>query len=730
MAERQPLGGSVPSPPQHRQYPQSSHRQQDPYDTPSAHYHPGAHPDSAFQRLRSQRRDPANVGRGIPYGAAAAATPHGYEAADAVSPVSPQRDNTDGRYWDHHGTSYPPRAQRPSPQSTTTPGADNFSNAAAGGMAGIAMTVADQNARESGLNAMHNNQPYPQQPYQHQGQGQGYDDRGMLSPNDYYPGDRNSHSSLQGLSAAAVGSGYSTPGQRTPLTAGDNIYLDDPYQNLSRHQASNLGVVNPHDIVDDGDDGLEYGRKGPRTSMLSLGGSSHRGHGAAAAAGAVAGGVLGGLVGRNGSGNVRDQYAPVHNGVTSDVASARSGGAGSFNAVPAGAGGEKAWSAAAAPKSGSAKKWKIAIIIAAAIVVIAAIVVGILFGVVFKKDKNQSGNSGDTSTAAGDTQAHGDVGVDDPEIKGLMNNPNLHKVFLGMDYTPLNTQYPECIHNPPSQNNVTRDLAVLSQLTNVVRLYGTDCNQTQMLIHAVEQLKLKDTIKIWLGVWQDGNATTNARQLSQMWDILDQYGDSYFKGIIVANEILFREQMTITALGSLLEEVRSNLTARGMKLPVATSDLGDRWTAGLASQSDAIMANIHPFFAGTPAKQAAEWTMQFWNNKMSTFVKSDRAMNIISETGWPSQGGMGCGNEWETDCPQKAVAGIDEMNTFMEDWVCAALQNGTEYFWFEAFDEPWKLKFNVKGKEWEDHWGLLTVDRELKKGLKIPDCGGKRVPAA
>ncbi|KAK4039752.1 glycoside hydrolase [Parachaetomium inaequale] len=724
MAERQPLGGSGPSP-RHRQDQQPYRDQQDAYHSPPSQYRPGGHPDSSFDRLRAQRRynqDPAN-GRGIGPYAAAGATPNAY--GDSASPLrgSPQR-GTDRRSWGQ-GTSYPPPTQRPSPQSTITPGADNFSNAAAGGMAGIALTVAEQNARESGLNAIHN-----QQPYQQQGHGQGYDERDILPPGDYYPGDRNSHSSLQGLNAVPAGSGYATPGQRTPRIG--DIYTDDPYQNLSRHRDSTLGVVNPHDIADDGDDGLDYGRRGPRTSMLSLG--SSRG-GAAAAGGAVTGGVLGGLVGRNGSGSVSNQYAPVNNGVTGDSASGGSGGGGMYNAAPAAAaGGEKPWQAAGASKD-RGKKWRIAIIALVVFAIVAGVVLGVVFGVVLKKDNGGSsgsssggGSSGDTSTAAGDTQANGDLSIDSDEIKALMGNPDLRKVFPGMDYTPLNTQFPDCINNPASQNNVTRDLAVLSQMTNVVRLYGTDCNQTQMLIHAVNQLKLQDTVKIWLGVWQDGNATTNARQLRQMWDILDQYGDSYFKGVIVANEILFRQQMTITSLGSLLEEVRANLTARGMSLPVATSDLGDKWTAELAGQSDAIMANIHPFFAGTKASEGADWTMYFWGNKTTTFLKKDNSMNIIAETGWPSQGGTACGNEWETDCPDKAVAGIDEMNTFMEDWVCRALDDGTEYFWFEAFDEPWKNIFNTEGKEWEDHWGLMTVDRKLKDGVKIPDCGGKRVP--
>ncbi len=46
---------------------------------------------------------------------------------------------------------------------------------------------------------------------------------------------------------------------------------------------------------------------------------------------------------------------------------------------------------------------------------------------------------------------------------------------------------------------------------------------------------------------------------------------------------------------------------------------------------------------------------------------------------------------------------------------------------FEAFDEPWKVRFNEPGREWEDQWGVMTVNRELKPGVKIPDCGGETV---
>ena len=44
---------------------------------------------------------------------------------------------------------------------------------------------------------------------------------------------------------------------------------------------------------------------------------------------------------------------------------------------------------------------------------------------------------------------------------------------------------------------------------------------------------------------------------------------------------------------------------------------------------------------------------------------------------------------------------------------------------FEAFDEPWKVTYNKGDQNWEDKWGLMDPGRNLKDGLKIPDCGGQ-----
>jgi exo-beta-1,3-glucanase (GH17 family) len=446
-----------------------------------------------------------------------------------------------------------------------------------------------------------------------------------------------------------------------------------------------------------------------------LGNNSDRGVNGAAVAGAagaaVAGGAVGGLVGRN-----QESYGQLQNdasGSTYDLGSS--------------AAQEKS---ARIKKEAANRKRKWWILVGLGVVIVLGIAGGVVGGFLMRNKSNSNSSNGTSSSgesASDDTAQNGDLDINSSEIVALLNNANLHKVFPGVDYTPVNTQYPDCLSNPPSQNNVTRDVAVLSQLTNTIRLYGTDCNQTEMTIHALKQLQMDDDIKIWLGVWQDNNKTTNARQLAQMWDILDTYGDTPFKGLIVANEILFREQMTVDELGDLLTSVRTNLTAKGMSLPVATSDLGDKWTSALAAVSDYVMANIHPFFAGTPAADAAAWTYNFWDVNNGPIFKTDTSMNVISETGWPTQGGTDCGTTGVTSCANGSVAGIDELNTFMADWVCQALANGTNYFWFEMFDEPWKISFDTESQAWEDHWGLMDVNRNLKSGVAIPDCGGKTV---
>jgi hypothetical protein len=211
-------------------------------------------------------------------------------------------------------------------------------------MAGIAYSVADQNARESGFEAtrggpqpygqgQYNNPSMPQQAYHTQ------------SPRPSANG-MESRSSLTPLGAAAVPPGMGTP-TRTPHGYGaPDPYNDDPYQSYStsRSHDPNLGVVNPNLIIDDGDDGLGY-RKPQRGSMLSL---SHSDRGSnsnatsVAAGAAVVGGMAAAAGGKHGAG-----YYAVKNQSAYDLGSS---------------GGEKPSEWMSSQKSNK-KRWKWVVII-------------------------------------------------------------------------------------------------------------------------------------------------------------------------------------------------------------------------------------------------------------------------------------------------------------------------------------------------------------------------------
>lgn len=600
-----------------------------------------------------------------------------------------------------------PSRQAYRPESNVTTGMDNYGPyAQGGGLTYVAQEVADHNQRQSGLEAarglpqeaspsyFHSDRDYPMQNTQYA------IPRRPVSR--VYP---TSSSSGIPLTAAAATPGAATPHEFSYDTnsahhsmrslphsyyssAPADQYDDSPYHQRYGHYPTAVqdADIMPQNIVDDGDDGFmpEPKRKSvlPLSRERSREGLGNRGHAVAAGAAAGTGAALGGLFGRK----------------EKNVSSS-----GSYNAVSASDGPalDKSEWLSRQTKGNNKMRWVVGVAIGA--VVVLAVIAGIVGGVLGTRHSSSGGGGGSASSinnAADDTAANGDLDINSGEIKALMNNKNLHKVFPGMDYTPWGVQYPLCLTYPPSQNNVTRDMAIMSQLTNAVRLYGTDCNQTEMVLHAIDRLQLKN-MKVWLGVWIDTNQTTTDRQLSQMYKILADTKDrTIFKGVIIGNEALFRagqdKASSHAELVSLLGQAQQNFTKLGYDLTVSTSDLGDNWDGTLASASHYVMSNVHPFFAGVNVQDAAAWTWNFWQTH-DVVLTGDQSRQVVSETGWPSGGGTDCGNAANQCAAGQtgSVASVDNMNIFMNNWVCQALNNGTNYFWFSAFDEAWKIAYNT-----------------------------------
>jgi exo-beta-1,3-glucanase (GH17 family) len=565
-----------------------------------------------------------------------------------------------------------------------TPGLNSMGETAVGGgINGIAHGVASQNERDSGLQATRGIEGWgpARPPSAGPGRPLGVPDRStQTSPFNDQSGYEQPPMSRAMYSQRGPGYSSNSSMYTAPMSASHGApYADTPYNRYSssaQNLAPQMGQINPHEVDNDDDWGMgpsEYSStQNKRRSFVPFGGS------------------------RDGSSRNGSPESSINNGAVGAGVAGAAAGAGAYaatrdgtkyNAVPMVNGsGElvpekvSSWKAEDDLKKRKKRMW---IAIAIITLILAGAILGGVLGATVGKSGGGGSSSADKAAQSADDVAKDnkdDLGKDSSEIKTLLSMDGLHKVFPGMDYTPLNTQYPDCLHVKPSQNNITRDLAVMSQLTDSVRLYGTDCNQTQMLIHAIDRLEMKDTMKIWLGVWLDSNSTTTKRQIAQTWDILDDYGCDYFKGIIIGNEVLYRKDLTASELIGNITEFRQNISDHNCQLPVAMADLGDNWTGDMASKVDIVMSNVHPFFAGVSAKEAASWTWDFWqSHDVSLTATQSDIHQVIAEVGWPSGGGTDCGGA--ATCTEGSVAGIDEMNQFMDDWVCQSLTNGTEYFW-------------------------------------------------
>ena len=459
--------------------------------------------------------------------------------------------------------------------------------------------------------------------------------------------------------------GQNVPLNDFPSSAYDrstSFYEDSPYKRYSSPWDPRFDQNNfhPDDIADDGDDDMMNQRGTGRRSLMGIGQQSSADGTRTAPGAAGAGGALGGLGGIVGSRSASGNYGPI-----------------SGDGGPGGAAEKDQWLAEEAA-SRKRKKW---IFLVVGLVLLIAIIVGAVVGAILGTRKGSASSPASGGESAAQDDGNGDLSLKSAEIQKLLNNKDLHRVFPGIDYTPYNAQYPDCLSNPPSQNNVTRDMAVLSQLTNTVRLYGTDCNQTDMVLHSIKQLELKD-MKVWPAIWLDNNATTNARGLKDMNEILKRVGSGPFAGLIIGNEVLYRKDMTEQQLVDVVKQVKANLTSMNINLPIAVADLGDNWKADMVKEVDVIMSNIHPFFAGATADEAAGWTWDFWDKHDVLLTAGDTTKkHIVSEVGWPSAGGNDCGAATCTSKTQGSVAGVDEMNKFMDNYICQSLTNGTDFFW-------------------------------------------------
>jgi exo-beta-1,3-glucanase (GH17 family) len=166
----------------------------------------------------------------------------------------------------------------------------------------------------------------------------------------------------------------------------------------------------------------------------------------------------------------------------------------------------------------------------------------------------------------------------------------------------------------------------------------------------------------------------------------------YVDGYCLGNEGL-GVRYSPDELASKMSELR-RLTGR----PVTTSEPIDSYLEGphrdwLLAHSDWLFPNAHPLWAKQfDPNQAANWIIA----RYDYLVATTGSRVILKEASFPT-------------------AGLDGQSEEAQLAFFVALEStGLSFFYFEAFDQPWKTDV-LKQPEVEAHWGLYRADGTPKK---------------
>ena len=267
----------------------------------------------------------------------------------------------------------------------------------------------------------------------------------------------------------------------------------------------------------------------------------------------------------------------------------------------------------------------------------------------------------------------------------------------------------------PSDEDVENDIALLLQHSRRARLYSTECGNVMDIMLSYAS---RGELTLLLGVWID-NRATDQKEIDDLVSFLDRYPTADVHGIVVGNEVLYRNTLSPSQVAARVVEVRQKVRRLGemhgsevlRTTPIFAVDVFPH--PELLAVSDVLGANIHPFYRqDIPDHPDAEYMAdQLVQKSYEQYMglQSNGKKVVITEIGWPT-----------SSAPSDAHIGrADVCRAFLRKWGPFAASHGIEYFWFQLFDAGWKKATlpHEPSSMSEFNWGLYRDDHITSKGL-------------
>lgn len=279
-------------------------------------------------------------------------------------------------------------------------------------------------------------------------------------------------------------------------------------------------------------------------------------------------------------------------------------------------------------------------------------------------------------------------------INRPVSAPNWPEQISGFSYSPFQQgQYPQK-DQYPTDEEMRRDLEIISKLTDNIRTYSVD-----ETLGNIPKLAEEFGLRVTLGIWISPDLERNEREIKKAIELANN--SRSVVRVVVGNEALFREEITPEDLIVLMDRVRA-----AVKVPVTTSEQWHIWEKypQLAKHVDLIAAHILPYWEFIPVDKAGEFVLDRARDLKKIFPKKPL---LLSEVGWPSNGRMRGG----------ADASPADQAIYLRTLVNSLNRRGYNYFVIEAFDQPWKA--SDEGSVGA-YWGVFNAARQQKFNFEGP----------
>jgi len=259
----------------------------------------------------------------------------------------------------------------------------------------------------------------------------------------------------------------------------------------------------------------------------------------------------------------------------------------------------------------------------------------------------------------------------------------------------------------PTEAQILEDLGIIAERWPMIRFYATG-RPSEAILRAIRDHDLPITVLV--GAWIDPHDdAANEREVAGAIRLANAYPEQVF-AVSVGNESQVSWSAHRTDRDKLigyLERVRA-----GVSQPVTTADDYNFWNKpeshAVADVVDFVLLHAYAMWNGKSLDEAVPWTAETY---ASIQAEHPEHPIVIGETGWATE----LNPEGDEVQHIEAPAGTAEQARFYEEFTGWAATNGVPYFYFEAFDEPWKGSDDPR--EVEKHWGLYDVHRTPKPVL-------------